>query len=48
MSLPYINNSNPYNIPKFSEKLLSSVQALENMGKLKEINGYVRLALDML
>ena len=48
MSLPHINNSNLYKIRKFSEKLLSSVQALETMGKLKEINGYVRLALDKL
>ena len=44
MSLPHINNSNPYKIHEFSEKLLSSVQALETMGKLKEING-VRLTL---
>ena len=48
MSLPHINNSNLYKILKFSEKLLSSVQALETMGKLKEINGYVRLTLDKL
>ena len=48
MSLPHINNSNPYKIHEFSEKLLSDVQALETMGKLKEINGYVRLTLDKL
>ena len=48
MSLPHINNSNSYKIYEFSEKLLSSVQALETMGKLKEINGYVRLTLDKL
>ena len=48
MSLPHINNSNPYRIYKFSEKLLSSVQALETMGKLKEINSYVRLTLGQL
>ena len=35
MSLPHINNSNPYKIHEFSGKLLSSVQALETMGKLK-------------
>ena len=34
MSLPHINNSNPYKIHEFSEKLLSCVQALETMGKL--------------
>ena len=48
MSFSHINNSNPYKIYEFSEKLLSSVQALEAMGKLKEINGYVRLTLDKL
>ena len=48
MSFPHINNSNPYKIHEFREKLLSSVQALETIGKLKEINGYVRLTLDKL
>ena len=48
MSLTHINNSNPYKIHEFSEKLLSSVQALETMGKLKDINGYVKLTLDKL
>ena len=48
MSLTHINDSNPYKIHEFSEKLLSSVQALETMGKLKEINGYVKLTLDKL
>ena len=48
MSLHHINNSNPYKIHEFSEKLLSSVQALETMGKHKEINGYVRITLDKL
>ena len=47
-SLPHINNSNPYKIYEFSEKLLSSVQALETIRKLKETNGYVRLTLDKL
>ena len=48
MSLTHINDSNPYKIHEFSEKLLNSVQALETMGKLKEINGYVKLTLDKL
>ena len=48
MSLTHINDSNSYKIHEFSEKLLSSVQALETMGKLKEINGYVKLTLDKL
>ena len=33
---------------EFTEKLVGIVQALETMGKLKEINGYVRLTLDKL
>ena len=48
MSLPHINNSNPHKIHEFSEKLLSSVQAQETIGKLKEINGYVILTLEKL
>ena len=48
MSLPHINRVNPYKIHEFTEKLLGSVQALETMGKPKEINGYIRLALDKL
>ena len=51
-SLPHINNSNPCKIYEFSEKLLSSVQALETIRKLKETNGLrltlVRLTLDKL
>ena len=43
-----MNNSNRYKIHEFSEKLLSNVQALETMGKLKEINGDVRITLDEL
>ena len=46
--IPHINNSNPYKTHEFSEKLLNSVQDLETMGKLKEINGYVRITLDKL
>ena len=48
MSLPRINNINLYKIYEFTEKLLESVKALETMGKLKEINEYVRLTLDKL
>ena len=48
VSLSHINNASPYKIHVFTEKFLSSVQALETMGKLKEINGYVRLTLDKL
>ena len=48
MSLPVINNSNPVRIHEFYEKLLTSVQCLETMGKLTEIKGYVRLTLEKL
>ena len=48
MSLPQINNANPQKIHDFSEKKLCSVQALDTMGKIKEMNGYVRVTLDKL
>ena len=37
--------ANPYKINEFYETLVTHVQALETMGKLKEIKGYVRLTL---
>ena len=48
MPLPQINNTNPQKIHDFSEKLLCTVQALDTMGKIKEMNGYVRVTLDKL
>ena len=48
MILPQINNSNPQNFHEFSEKLLCSVQALDTMGKIKEMNEYARIILDKL
>ena len=45
MSLPVIYGSNPN---KFYETLSSKLQALETMGKIKEVNGYVRMRLDKL
>ena len=48
MSLPQINNANPQKILDFSGKVLCSVQALDTMGKIKEMNGYVRVTLDKL
>ena len=48
MDLPIINGANPVKIHEFYEKLLTHVQAMETMGKLKTINGYVRLLLDRL
>ena len=43
-----ILGSNPVKIHDFYEKLIASLQSLDTRGKLKEINGYVRLTLDKL
>ena len=48
MDLPAINGSNAAKIHEFYQKLLTHVQAMETMGKLKTINGYVRLLIDRL
>ena len=48
ISLPVINNSNPGRIHSFYEKLVTSVHSLESMGKLRDINGFVRHTLDKL
>ena len=46
--MPAISNSNPERIHSFYEKLVTSVQSLESMGKLQIINGLVRHTLDKL
>ena len=48
ISLPTITSSNPHKINEFYEKLVTHVQALDTVGKLKEIKGYVRLTLGKL
>ena len=48
MSLPVIYGANPNKVSQVYEKLCSSVQALETMGKLGEVNGYVRMTLNKL
>ena len=48
MSLPVIYGANPNKVSQFFEKLCSSVQALETMGKFEEVNGYVRMTLNKL
>ena len=48
MSLPAITGPNPAKIHDFYEKLSSNVQALETLGKVREINGYVRMSIDKL
>lgn len=45
---PTIHGSHPVKIHHFYEKLATNIQALETMGKIKEINGYVRVTLDKL
>ena len=47
-SLAKINNTNPQKINEFLGILLCSVQAVDTMGKIKEINEYVRVTLDKL
>ena len=46
--MPAISNSNPGRIHSFYEKLVTSVQSLEPIGKLQNINGFVRHTLDKL
>ena len=47
-ALPVIKGGNPAKIHEFYGKLVISVQALESMGKLGEINGLTRATLDKL
>ena len=46
ISLPVIEGTNPVGITEFNEKLMTSVQSLDKMGKLKEINGFVRSTIN--
>ena len=48
MALPTISGSNPVKIHQFYENLMFNVQALETLGKLKEVNGNVRMSIDKL
>ena len=48
MAFPVITGSHPRKIHEFYEKLLFNVQSLETLGKLTEINGYVRMSIDKL
>ena len=48
IALPTIQGSQPVKIHEFYEKLSTNIQTLETMGKVKEINGYVRGTLDKL
>jgi len=48
MALPITSGANPVKIHQFYEKLLFSVRALKTLGKLKDVNGYVRMSIEKL
>ena len=48
IALPNVHGSQRVKLHEFYEKLATNVEALETMGKIKEINGYVRVSLDKL
>ena len=48
MSLPTVHGSQPAKIHAFYEKLVPSVQSLQTLGRLRDINGYVRMTIDKL
>ena len=48
MNLPHISGANPKKIAEFSEKLNYSVQALETLKRLKDVQGNVSMTLDKL
>ena len=48
MTLEPVRGANSNKVSKFYEQLLTNVQALETIGRLGEVNGYVRMTLDKL
>ena len=48
MGLPVISGTNPAKIHQSCDTLSFNVQALDTLGKLKEVNGYVRMSIDKL
>ena len=48
ISLQTVRGTQPGKIHEFYETLVTNVHALETLGKIKEINGYVRVTLDKL
>ena len=48
MSLQPVHGTQPWKIHEFYDKLVINIQALETMGQLIEVSGYVRLVLDKL
>ena len=48
ISLPLVKGSHPKRIHEFFESLVTNTQALETMGKISQVNGFVRPTLDKL
>ena len=48
VNLPTVTSTRPEKIHPFYEKLVYFVQSLEPLGRLQEVNGYVRLTLNKL
>ena len=48
MSLPTISGNQSKRVHEFYETIVYNVQSLETLGKLRDINGYVRTTLDKL
>ena len=46
MALPSVSGSNPAKIHQFYDKLLFNVLALETLGRLQDVDGYVGISLD--
>ena len=46
MALPSVSGSNPAKIHQFYNKLLFNVLALETLGRLQDVDGYVGMSLD--
>jgi hypothetical protein len=46
VNLPSLTNTRPEKIDPLYKKLVYCVQSLETLGKLQEVNGYVRLTLN--
>ena len=48
MNLPTVYGTSAAKIHNFYEKLLCNVQCLQTLGKLRKVNGYVRMTVDKL
>ena len=47
-SLPFVHESQPKKVCDFYEKLLYIVESLQILGRLKQVNGYIRSTIDKL